>query len=109
MIHSYLIILYCVISITGGLIYFLKNSPNMQFGKLISLLIFISSHTYFMVLGILHVFINVHLIWVSFAIVLVFISRISNGLVLFGKNNWKHYIVTGALMGTILVLHLYNY
>lgn len=107
MIHSSLITLFCLISIAGVVVYFFKQSQVTLVARL-SLLFFVSCHTFLLTIAIAQHFILLPLLLFAFAIVLMFISRICNGLVLFGRNNWTHYVVTGSLMLFVFVLYLYD-
>jgi hypothetical protein len=41
-------------------------------------------------------------------IFLIIISRVINGKILYGKNNWSHYAVTIPFLGIIFMLYFYD-
>ncbi len=104
MIHTILIILYSLLSITGNLIYFRENFKDLQQRQSLSLLLFILIHTCFLIIGIACLFTAVHTLMLLAVEVLVIISRIINGQILYLKNNWRHYFVTVPLMTIIFFL-----
>ncbi|WP_404450670.1 hypothetical protein LG329_09905 [Virgibacillus necropolis] len=106
MIHGILIILYCFVSLLGGIVQLRTN--HLVPAKINALLFFMGSHLLFIILGITELISSVLYGWLLLATLLAVISRITNGLVLFGKNNWHHYIVTGSIMLLIFTLHLYG-
>lgn len=107
MVHGSIMLLYCLISITGALVYLRKGSQLHRY-ELFSLIFFIGCHTLFLIIGMAQFFMSISLGLFVLAIVLVIISRITNGLVLYGKNNWRHYLVTGLIMAVIFMLHVYD-
>lgn len=107
MIHSSIIIAFCIISIAVAIVYFRGESQTSAAERL-TLVFFVSSHTFLFTLGIAHLYTTVPLWLFVVSIFLMFTSRVCNGLVLLGKNNWQHYLVTGLIMVVVLILWLNN-
>ncbi|MBP3040866.1 hypothetical protein J9303_15360 [Bacillaceae bacterium Marseille-Q3522] len=107
MISSFLIIFFSIISLAGVIYLFLtKKNISMNQACKLTISVFTLSHFHFLVLGICKLFFNVSLAWLLIAIILVIISRIVNGLTLYGKNNFSHYLVTGTIALIIIIFHI---
>ncbi|MBK3496249.1 hypothetical protein JFL43_15535 [Viridibacillus sp. YIM B01967] len=109
MISSLLILVYSMVSIVGVVSLVIgkcKISVALNwFGKM-SLTLFTLSYLFFLALGIAKLFMSLSINWLVAASCLIVGSRILNGLALYGKNNWRHYVVTGTLLFSIMILHL---
>lgn len=109
MISNILIIVFSLVSLTGVIaMLYAKKEPLNRFRK-ISLSFFTTSHLFFFVIGISMFFSDPPVIWLIIASLFIIASRIVNGLTLYGKNNWSHYIVTSAILLSIIALHLGTY
>lgn len=109
LVSSLIILLYsmvCIIGVIALIIRNLKQGIVLSFSKKISLTFFAISHFLFLALGIATLFNALPFIWLVATGCLIIGSRILNGLTLYGKNNWRHYIVTGALLFSIISLYL---
>ncbi len=109
MIESLLIVLFSLASVAGVIALLKGKVRTMNRFRKISLSIFTISHLWFLVLGIMSFFTDLSVIWLTAASIFIITSRILNGLALYGKNNWLHYIVTSGILLTIIVLHVGNY
>ncbi|MGE8207500.1 hypothetical protein ACQKP0_23790 [Heyndrickxia sp. NPDC080065] len=117
MISSTLIILFSFVSLAGVVALIIGNSkpsktpldkvPMNRFSK-VSLSFFTLSYILFLTLGITKFFLDISVIWLSIVSLLIIASRIMNGLALYGKNNWPHYIVTCTILLSIIVLHFWK-
>ena len=113
MISSLLIILFSLVSSAGVIALFIgklkpQNKVLINRSRKISLSFFTFSHLFFLALGIVKLFVALSFIWLVGASFLIIASRIMNGLALYGKNNWPHYLVTSAILLSIIVLHIYK-
>lgn len=109
LVSSLIIILYsmvCIIGLFALIIGNLKQNMTISISKKISLTFFAISHFFFLALGIATLFSTLSFIWLIATGFLIILSRILNGLALYGKNNWRHYIVTGTILFLILLLYL---
>jgi len=109
LVSSLIIILYSMVCITGLVtltIRNLKQGITLGSSKKIALTFFAISHLFLLAIGIQTLFSVLPFIWLVFTISLTIVSRIINGLALYGKNNWRHYIVTGTILSLILLLYL---
>ncbi|WP_058950118.1 hypothetical protein [Oceanobacillus picturae] len=106
MIHGIIMTLFGLISLIGVVGYLLKNQ-SLSRGKKLSLSFFTFSHVCFLITDIMSWLTSVSPIVFISTVVLVFISRIINGLILYGKNNPRHYLVTGAILMLAFLLYLY--
>jgi hypothetical protein len=107
MLHGIIMTLFGLISLIGVVGYLLKNQ-SLTRGKKLSLFFFTFSHVCFLITGIMSWLTSVSPIVFISTVVLVFISRIINGLILYGKNNPRHYLVTGAILMLAFLLYLYS-
>ena len=109
MFESLLIVLFSLISIAGVIALLKENIETMNHFRKISLTFFTISHLWFLALGIMTFFTDLSVIWLIAASIFIITSRVFNGLALYGKNNWSHYIVTSGILLAIIMLHMGNY
>lgn len=109
MIESLLIVVFSLISIAGVIALLKGKVETMNHFRKVSLSFFTVSHLGFLVLGIMTFFTDLSAIWLITASILIITSRILNGLALYGKNNWLHYIVTSTILLTIITLHVWSH
>lgn len=108
MIESLLIVLFSLVSIAGVIALLKGKVITMNRFRKISLSFFTLSHLWFLALGIITFSAELSTTWLIVASILIIASRILNGLALYGKNNWLHYIVTSAILLAIIALHVWN-
>ena len=109
MIESLLIVVFSLVSIAGVIALLKGKVETMNRYRKISLSFFTVSHLWFLALGIITFTTELSVAWLIVASILIIVSRILNGLALYGKNNWSHYIATSAILLTIIALHMWNY
>ena len=109
MIESLLIVVFSLVSIAGVIALLKGKVETMNRFRKISLSFFTISHLGFLLLGTMTFFTDLSVIWLIVASILIITSRIFNGLVLYGKNNWLHYIVTCTVLLAIIIIHVRNY
>lgn len=109
MIVSLLIMLFSLVSIAGVIALLKGEVETMKRFRKTSLSFFTVSHLWFLILGIMMFFTDLSVIWLITTSILIITSRILNGLALYGKNNWLHYIVTCTILLTIIALHVWGY
>ena len=99
MFSGCIFILLGIVSVVGGIIYFIKNHPMSVYHHGI-LIFFMGSHLLLVGVGIGMLF---GLYWLSYEVLIlpiVLLSRFLNGKVILGKVHWHHYlIVTLVLVG----------
>lgn len=108
MISSIVIILFSVVSLIGVIALLFKRGREEDFEwnvhRTISVTLFTVTHLLFLVVGILHLFMHISIVYVTGVMIAVLVSRAYNGRSLYGKNHWKHYVVNTALMIFIIAL-----
>ncbi|MFC4620031.1 hypothetical protein ACFO4N_15060 [Camelliibacillus cellulosilyticus] len=101
MVGTVLLILYAALSLAGGMIGLFAKRHN---GKArLAVALFSICHACLLTLGLLK---SVSLSWLITAMIACIGTRILNGRVLHGQNNWRHYIVTGSMMTVIIILKM---
>ncbi len=109
MIGSLLIVLYSLVSVAGVVALIKGKAEALNHFRKISLSFFTISHLWFLALGIITFFTDLSATWLIATSIFIIASRVLNGLALYGKNNWSHYIVTSGILLAIIVLHEGNY
>lgn len=109
MIGSVLVIVFSLISIAGAIAMYKTKFETMDRFSKTSLSFFTVSHLCFLALGISKFFTDLSVTWLIILSIFIVGSRILNGLALYGKNNWSHYIVTLTILFVVIVLHIGNY
>lgn len=109
MIESLLIVLFALVSVAGVIALLKGKVETMNRFRKTSLTFFTISHLWFLALGIMTFSTDLSVTWLIAASILIITSRVFNGLALYGKNNWSHYIVTSGILLTIIILHMGNF
>lgn len=109
MVGSILMILFSLVSVAGVATLINGKPETMTRLRIISLSFFTVCHLFLLALGIIKFYAELPITWLIAASIFIIASRILNGLALYGKNNWSHYIVTLTILLSITMLHIGNY
>ncbi|TCZ75691.1 hypothetical protein E0485_16460 [Paenibacillus albiflavus] len=112
MIFSSILIFYSVISLIGSIALLHKGSvtshhSKRSFSAQLSIYFFMISHSSLLAAAVYQLNKPINFIWFIGCFTICIISRWLNGQVLFGKSNWHHYFIVGAIFGAASVCKIY--
>jgi hypothetical protein len=104
MISCSLIVLFALVSMLGGIVFFVKMHEKTVTQWMV-VGFFLMSHGALFIFGVVGFFAPSTSLVLLVIIGLIFLARFLNGRILFGRNHLQHYAVNGAIMLIIFLLY----
>ncbi|MDR0270397.1 hypothetical protein [Paenibacillus sp.] len=109
MILTVFLLVYGLVCICPALVILFRgpvsSSGYSRVAAWYSVLLFLLGHQFLLILALYHAFHPIADVWFIGCLAFILFSRWLNGRILFGKNNWNHYVVITLLFGVAMILN----